>query len=98
MISNGDCTTPEAEFRSEAHYFRYTSIAHYPVIEQHGAYLAAPQTIGRDQYVGLYRGIPTRCENLGLFKVGKRNLVNVVTGKRFASVKGAIKYYREGGK
>lgn len=98
MISTGDCTTPEAEFRPEAHYFRYVSIAHYPVIEHRGPYLVAPQTIGRDQYVALYRGIPTRCEHLANFRQGKRGLVNVVTGKRFASVERAIAYYREGGK
>lgn len=96
MVPNGDCTTVEPPHRSEAHYFRYTSIAHFPSIEQRGPYIIARQTIQGEKWVGLYRGTPTRCEHLANFRERKA-LVNGVTGKRFATIERAIAHYANGG-
>lgn len=74
-----------------------TSVAHFPDLEQHGEFVVARQEICGDKYVQLYKGVPARCEPLGVFRQGKRFLVNHVTGQRFGSVATMLAAYRTKG-
>lgn len=71
----------------------YTSIAHWPNLEQHGEYLVHRYEIDGITWVRVYRGTPERAQYVARLKQGKKMLTHYLEGRRFGSLAKVFAFY-----